>query len=188
MPPRQGRPDPASTRSRSPRSTASTRASPLRFPGQGQFHVLKYLSGVVRGGRAARRRHLHRHARSRRSSPARPPRSTPRTARLSLPPASVVVATNTPINDLVAIHTKQAPYLTYAIAAPVPRVDHGGPLSDTSGRLYHYITASSFDGGRRTTLLIVGGEDHKTGQAEAHGDDALRAARGLGPRAFPPRR
>ena len=26
-----------------------------------------------------------------------------------------VVATNTPVNDRVAIHTKQAPYLTYAI-------------------------------------------------------------------------
>ena len=35
---------------------------------------------------------------------------------------AVVVATNTPINDLVAIHTKQAPYMSYVIGARVPRV------------------------------------------------------------------
>jgi len=33
---------------------------------------------------------------------------------------SVVVATNTPVNDLIAIHTKQASYQTYVIAALVP--------------------------------------------------------------------
>lgn len=33
---------------------------------------------------------------------------------------AVVVATNTPINDRVAIHTKQAPYMTYVIGARVP--------------------------------------------------------------------
>ena len=32
---------------------------------------------------------------------------------------AVVVATNTPINDLVTIHTKQAPYMTYVIGAKV---------------------------------------------------------------------
>ena len=33
---------------------------------------------------------------------------------------AVVVATNMPINDRVAIHTKQAPYMTYVIGARVP--------------------------------------------------------------------
>jgi len=33
---------------------------------------------------------------------------------------AVVVATNTPINDLLVIHTKQAPYMTYMIGASVP--------------------------------------------------------------------
>ena len=33
---------------------------------------------------------------------------------------AVVVATNAPINDLVAVHTKQAPYMSYVIGARVP--------------------------------------------------------------------
>lgn len=31
----------------------------------------------------------------------------------------VVVATNSPVTDMVAMHTKQAPYRTYVIAMPV---------------------------------------------------------------------
>ena len=34
---------------------------------------------------------------------------------------SAIVATNAPINDWIAIHTKQAPYRTYVLAARVPR-------------------------------------------------------------------
>jgi Rieske Fe-S protein len=94
---------------------------------------------------------------------------------------AVVVATNAPINDLVAIHTKQAPYMTYVIGASVPRGSvtralywDTGPVS-AQGRsaAYHYVrlqsiprskTASSDAGSH--DLLIVGGEDHKTGQVE----------------------
>lgn len=32
---------------------------------------------------------------------------------------AAVVATNSPINNRVALHSKQAPYRTYAIAGPV---------------------------------------------------------------------
>jgi len=93
---------------------------------------------------------------------------------------AVVVATNTPINDLVAIHTKQAPYLTYAIGAPVP---HGavpkalywdtGIAAEGHPTPYHYIRLQA---GADTAFdtLIVGGEDHKTGQAD---DTADRHAR-----------
>ena len=42
----------------------------------------------------------------------------------------VVVATNSPINDRVVLHTKQAPYRTYVIAAKLPR---GGLLRVNSG-------------------------------------------------------
>ena len=36
-------------------------------------------------------------------------------------PRAIVVATNTPVNDRVAIHTKQSAYRTYAVGLPVPR-------------------------------------------------------------------
>ena len=54
---------------------------------------------------------------------------------------AVVVATNTPINDLVAIHTKQAPYLTYAIGALVPR---GSVHRPSTGTRSIRITTSAF--------------------------------------------
>ena len=71
---------------------------------------------------------------------------------------AVVVATNMPINDRVAIHTKQAPYMTYVIAARVPQGSVPQVLSWDTGDPYHYVRLHG-------DLLIVGGEDHKTGQA-----------------------
>jgi glycine/D-amino acid oxidase-like deaminating enzyme len=84
---------------------------------------------------------------------------------------SVVVATNVPINDRLAMHTKQAPYLTYVIALAMPR-DAVQPALwwDTRQSIsegergdapYHYVRTMR---GRADDFLIVGGEDHKLGQ------------------------
>jgi nitrite reductase/ring-hydroxylating ferredoxin subunit len=75
-----------------------------------------------------------------------------------------VVTTNTPINDRVAIHTKQAPYLTYAIGARVPRGTVARALYWDTLDAYHYIRLQPM--GRGRDVLIVGGEDHKSGQAD----------------------
>ncbi len=84
--------------------------------------------------------------------------------------AHVVVATNTPINDLVAVHTKQAGYQTYVIGILVPR----GTLTPAllwdgrwkNDRSYHYVRLLAQSPGIESDseLLVVGGEDHKTGQ------------------------
>ncbi len=97
---------------------------------------------------------------------------------------AVVVATNTPINDLVAIHTKQSPYRSYVIGASVPRGSVADGLYWDTLDPYHYVRLqkrSSEEGAKTnpmlppdTDILIVGGEDHKTGQAE---DQAERYAR-----------
>jgi glycine/D-amino acid oxidase-like deaminating enzyme/nitrite reductase/ring-hydroxylating ferredoxin subunit len=85
----------------------------------------------------------------------------------------VVFATNTPVNDRVTIHTKQHAYLTYAIALPVaPGSIPIGLYWDTSQSAdepdgpYHYVRllGSSKHDGQET--LIVGGEDHRVGQAD----------------------
>ncbi len=140
----------------------------LRFPNQGQFHPLKYLSGVanaiqcgdghifteshvdgVEGGKTAR----------------------VRVGTLEVTAGAVIIATNTPINDRLVIHTKQAPYMTYAIGARVPQDSiptalywDTGPVS-TQGRpaSYHYVRLQKAKG---HDVLIVGGEDHRTGQAD----------------------
>ncbi len=74
----------------------------------------------------------------------------------------VVVATNAPITSRVAIHAKQAAYRTYAIAVPVPPGSLPHALYWDTDEPFHYVRpARAADG---TELLVVGGEDHKTGQ------------------------
>jgi glycine/D-amino acid oxidase-like deaminating enzyme/nitrite reductase/ring-hydroxylating ferredoxin subunit len=135
----------------------------IRFPRQGQFHPLLYLDGLTRaierlGGRIAR-------AHAAKVEGGDPPHViTSDGHRIDC--ASVVVATNTPISDRVAIHTKQAPYLTYVIALRVPRGSVKTALFWDLDDPYHYVRLTEPEG----ELLLVGGQDHKTGQA----DDAER--------------
>lgn len=133
----------------------------LRFPKQGQFHPLKYLAGLARaiesrGGRIFTDTHADQiHG----GNPAEVG-AGPQVVACD----AVVVATNTPINDLVAIHTKQAPYMSYVIGARVPRGSvHRALYWDTLDS-YHYVRLQTMDGD--DDLLIVGGEDHKSGQAD----------------------
>jgi glycine/D-amino acid oxidase-like deaminating enzyme len=131
----------------------------LCFPRQGQFHPLRYLAGLARaitklGGR------IHRgHVQEVKGG--KPP-----TVRLDsgqrIECDSVVVATNVPISDKLAIHTKQAPYLTYVVAARVPRGSVEKALFWDTLDPYHYVRLKDPEG----EVLIVGGEDHKTGQAD----------------------
>ncbi len=87
----------------------------------------------------------------------------------------VVVATNTPVNDLVAIHTKQAPYRTYVIGARVPRGSVPRMLLWDTPDPYHYVRLQTVENdGDAYDVLIVGGEDHKTGQAEDFDERFLR--------------
>jgi glycine/D-amino acid oxidase-like deaminating enzyme/nitrite reductase/ring-hydroxylating ferredoxin subunit len=141
----------------------------LRFPRQGQFHPVKYLAGLARaferlGGRIRCGTHV---AAIGNDVPTR----VTTTAGHTVTAAAVVVATNTPINDRLAIHTKQAPYSTYVIAASVPVGAVRRALYWDTADPYHYVRLH-VDGER--AYLIVGGEDHKSGQAD---DGEQRLAR-----------
>ena len=130
----------------------------LLFPRQGQFHPLKYLAGLAaafrkRGGSIHTNTHVASIDGGKVETEAGP----------VIRAEAVVVATNTPINDLVAIHTKQAPYLTYVIGAPVPKGSVEQALYWDTLDAYHYIRVQPMKG---KDLLIVGGEDHKSGQAD----------------------
>ena len=136
----------------------------LHFPRQAQFHPLKYLAGLARaitrdGGRIYTQTHAtkieggeHAHVET--------------TGGASVRCGAIVVATNSPVNDLVAIHTKQAPYVTYVIGARVPAGSIPHVLlwdaPEDPYTPYHYVRIQPADG---YDVLIVGGEDHKTGQA-----------------------
>ena len=74
-----------------------------------------------------------------------------------------VVATNSPINDRVALHSKQAPYRTYAMALTLPRGKLPDALYWDTLDPYHYVRLHP---GKDTDHLIVGGADHKSGEAD----------------------
>jgi Rieske Fe-S protein len=75
-----------------------------------------------------------------------------------------VVTTNSPIADRFALHTKMAPYRTYAMAFTIK----SGALPDAlywdTEDPYHYVRLQP--GARGKDFVIVGGEDHKTGEAD----------------------
>lgn len=141
----------------------------LRFPRQAQFHPLTYLSGLTRairrdGGRLFNETHAKTIEGGEKAyiESSHGPVVTCDV---------IVVATNTPVNDRVAIHTKQAPYVTYVIGANVAKGSIVQALYWDTIDPYHYLRLQSL---KDHDVLIVGGEDHKTGQAD---DCADRYAR-----------
>ena len=132
----------------------------LRFPRQAQFHPLKYLDGLARaimrdGGRIFSQTHATKFEGG--------DEAGVETSHGPVVSSDViVVATNTPVNDRVAIHTKQAPYVTYVIGVIVPKGSVTRALYWDTGDPYHYVRLQSAE---KHDVLIVGGEDHKTGQA-----------------------
>jgi len=133
----------------------------LRFTRQAQFHPLEYLDGLARGimrdgGKIFGQTHANKIEGG--------PEARVRTSHGPVVTSEVVVvATNTPVNDLVAIHTKQAPYVTYVIGVRVPKKSVTRALYWDTGDPYHYVRLQSEND---YDVLIVGGEDHKTGQAD----------------------
>ncbi len=134
----------------------------LRFPRQGQLHPLKYLAGLAQavergGGRIFTGTHADRIKGGDAASVT--------TRRGTVSAGAIVVATNVPVNDRLVIHTKQAPYMTYAIGGRVPRGSVPHALYWDTGDPYHYIRVHPLRDSEHD-VLIVGGEDHKSGQAE----------------------
>ncbi len=140
----------------------------LRFPRQGQFHPLKYLNGLARailrdGGQIFCGTHADKIV------DGEPCKVTTSDGHVILADR-VVVATNTPVNDWVILHTKQAAYRTFVIGARVPRGAVPRGLYWDTPDPYHYIRLQEVDArldpAGLDEILIVGGEDHKTGQKD----------------------
>ena len=162
--------------SRAPIESFDTGAC-LLFPRQAQFHPLKYLEQLARaikgyGGQIFTGTHAAEIEGGSRSH-------VKTSDGFTVTASSIVVATNTPVNDIVAIHTKQAPYLSYVIGARVPSGSVVRALYWDTLDPYHYVrlqtvSAAESNSGKSYDVLIVGGEDHKTGQED---DAADRYAR-----------
>jgi nitrite reductase/ring-hydroxylating ferredoxin subunit len=80
----------------------------------------------------------------------------------------IAVCTNTPapINDWMGIYTKQASYRTYVIAARIKKGAVPTGLYWDTLDPYHYVRTERLPGRAEpdAELLLIGGEDHKTGQ------------------------
>lgn len=79
---------------------------------------------------------------------------------------SVVVATNTPFNNRVVMHTKQAGYRTYVIGMRVPKGSVPRILLWDTGDPYYYVRLETPQSNTDYEILIVGGADHKVGEDE----------------------
>lgn len=148
-------------------SAGATNLGPaLRYPDQARFHPLKYLAAVAHsvkqnGG------HIFAQTHADGIEGGRAAKVT--VGKHTITTKDIVVATNVPVNDLFAIHTKQAPYMSYVTAARVPRGTIPDALYWDTEPLYHYARLQPLKVEGKDDddfqLLIVGGEDHKSGQA-----------------------
>lgn len=135
----------------------------LRFPRQGRVHPGKYMAGLAakiaeRGGRLFSQTAYIGHE----TEGAGVTITTE--AGHTIRAGTAIFATNSPVNDRVAIHTKQVPYRTYALAARVPKGSVPDALACDTLEAYHYVRLQPLDDA--SDLLIVGGEDHRTGEAD----------------------
>lgn len=137
------------------------------FHDQGQFHIMKYLNGLAKlitsnGGQIFTHTHIDKVEEDRVLT------ASGRTIKAKY----IISATNTPINNLLVLHTKQHAYRTYVIGGLIEKDslkpalwwDTGDQESEWSTAPYHYVRIAEYNS--EFDLLIVGGEDHKTGQAD----------------------
>ncbi len=74
-----------------------------------------------------------------------------------------VLATNAPLNDAIGYSSRVGAHRTYVIGARIPRGSVPPLLAIDTADPYHYVRIQSVDD---HDVLLVGGEDHRTGQAE----------------------
>jgi glycine/D-amino acid oxidase-like deaminating enzyme/nitrite reductase/ring-hydroxylating ferredoxin subunit len=152
----------------------------LRFGNQARFQPLLYMIGLA----AALKRRGVRIYTGRRVMDvqgAEPKKKKPGQVQLRgiKPPLTaehIVVATNTPspINDWFGIYTKQSSYRTYMIGAMAPRGSVPDALYWDNEDPYHYVRLQVTGARNKYDLLLVGGEDHKTGQLPANAAPFLK--------------
>lgn len=133
----------------------------LHYPDQAQFHPLKYLEGLAQAViRLGGQIFTHSEVVEVRGG-NRPFVQT--ISNLKVEADSIVVATNVPFNNLFAVHTKNPAYRSYVIGIPVDSSKVSPALFWDTAEPYHYLRFAK-DPATDADLLLVGGEDHRTGQ------------------------
>lgn len=150
----------------------------IRFPNQAQFQPLKYLkdiqnSIIKNGGQIFTETHAQEVNVD----------SIKTEDDYILKARNIVIATNAPIIDKASkIYDKQDVYRTYVIGARIKKGaiptalywDTGDQRSENLVAPYHYVRIQRIDNENDSNnydLLIVGGEDHQTGNFSSDDDD-----------------
>jgi glycine/D-amino acid oxidase-like deaminating enzyme/nitrite reductase/ring-hydroxylating ferredoxin subunit len=133
----------------------------LQYPRQATFHPLKYLAGVAdvlteNGVRLVCDTPVEEVIEENSAV-------TIKTARGTIRAGQAEVATNSPISDRFALHSKMAPYRTYVIAFEIKSGSLPDALYWDTEEPYHYVRFQP--GSRGRDFVLVGGEDHKSGEA-----------------------
>lgn len=140
----------------------------LEFKNQAQFHPMLYLKGLAEAAvKYGARIFTETHAKEFDTTGIKTDDG------FKVAAAYVVVATNSPVNNIYAMHLKQYPYRTYVIGAVIEKGslpealwwDTGDSNVNENFPPYHYIRTEPFN--EMFDLLIAGGEDHPTGLADA---------------------
>src|ERR687891_2682080 len=158
----------------------------IRFPNQAQFQPLKYLRGlslaiIKNGGQI----YTETHAQEVNSDGIKTLND------YTVKAKSIVVATNAPIIDKTSkIYDKQDAYRTYVIGARIKKNaiptalywDTGDQNSENLVAPYHYVRIQKMDNDddnddKNYDLLIIGGEDHQTGNFSSDDDIEKRYSR-----------
>ena len=134
----------------------------LRFPNQARFHPLKYVLGLAEAFERAGGRIFGDTAVTGVSATGEGVEIALESGTV-LRAAQAVSATNGPVGVAAGFHAKQAPHRTYLIAAEIARGEAEDILLWNTARPYTYARLHP-TGGR--DLLIVGGQDHKSGVTE----------------------
>lgn len=124
----------------------------IKLKHQAQFHPLKYITGLMKsikklGGKIYGETFIEEIK-----------EGIVSTRNHQILAEWIIVATNTPIHTRFVMHTKQAAYRTYALAASIEQGSYPKGLFYDTADPYHYIRLYGDD------IVIIGGEDHKTGQ------------------------
>jgi glycine/D-amino acid oxidase-like deaminating enzyme/nitrite reductase/ring-hydroxylating ferredoxin subunit len=146
----------------------------IRFPNQAQFQPLKYLrslsQAIIKNGGQI---YTETHAQEVTSDGIKTMND------YAVKAKNIVVATNAPIIDKTSkIYDKQDAYRTYVIGARIKKEaiptalywDTGNQNSDNLVAPYHFVRIQKIDRDENYDLLIVGGEDHQTGNFSSDND------------------
>jgi glycine/D-amino acid oxidase-like deaminating enzyme/nitrite reductase/ring-hydroxylating ferredoxin subunit len=147
----------------------------LRFPNQAQFQPLKYLYGLAGAITNKYKGEIFTETHAQEINFNDTATTIKTLEGYTINATNIVIATNAPIvNETSKIYDKQEPYRTYVIGASlkkysVPKAlywDTGDQNSKNRVSSYHYIRIQNVENSDSNDLLIVGGEDHKTGETD----------------------